>query len=585
MGNINFPFFKGDKKEEKQYLIVGLIALSTIGAFIISYFALINGISGIYPHFFYVPVILSSYFFLRKGLLFSLVISLGYFLETLIFFPYDYFIIFGAGVRSIVLLSVSSIIVFLVDKQRETEKDLKISQFAVDNSPDEIFYLDKSGNFCYVNETFCSNLGYSKDELIRSNISNFIPGFCPVKWNEFYSLVKKDGIKTFETYQTDSGGKKYPVEVKVFSRDYDNQELLYFFSRNILERKLFEESLQKSEREITLILNSISEGLIFLDTDFRVIGVNRAIENLFEKKKEEIIGKKCHEIFYGRNEFCEKCIAQMSLSDKNFQCGDFESPIGRIFRINSNPVFDEEGEFSGIVESVLDITDKKSYEKALKNSNKKLNLLSSITRHDILNQVTAIKLAGDLIAYDDKIPPESETAEYIQMILESVEVINKQISFTKDYEELGIELADWQDVSAIIKNNYANKIFESFNLKCDIPDFEVFADPMFKKVIFNMFDNSLRHGVNVTSVKFSFIENEDNGVLVYEDNGQGVLDDKKSMIFEKGFGSNTGLGLYLSKEILGITDISITENGVYGKGVRFEIIIPSKYWRMKNQEH
>jgi signal transduction histidine kinase len=45
-------------------------------------------------------------------------------------------------------------------------------------------------------------------------------------------------------------------------------------------------------------------------------------------------------------------------------------------------------------------------------------------------------------------------------------------------------------------------------------------------------------------------------------------------IFEQGFGKNTGLGLFLSREILAITGITITENGVPGKGARFEITVP-----------
>ncbi len=49
-------------------------------------------------------------------------------------------------------------------------------------------------------------------------------------------------------------------------------------------------------------------------------------------------------------------------------------------------------------------------------------------------------------------------------------------------------------------------------------------------------------------------------IIVCEDDGDGIPDDKKEMIFEKNFGKNTGLGLFLAREILSITGITIQEN-------------------------
>ena len=59
-----------------------------------------------------------------------------------------------------------------------------------------------------------------------------------------------------------------------------------------------------------------------------------------------------------------------------------------------------------------------------------------------------------------------------------------------------------------------------------------------------------------------------------EDDGVGIPDADKEHIFDRSFGQNTGFGLFLAREILGITGLSIRENGVHGKGARFEIIIP-----------
>ncbi len=63
-------------------------------------------------------------------------------------------------------------------------------------------------------------------------------------------------------------------------------------------------------------------------------------------------------------------------------------------------------------------------------------------------------------------------------------------------------------------------------------------------------------------------------VITVEDNGTGVPMNLKEKIFEKGFGKQTGFGLFLAREILAITGIHMHETGVHGKGARFEITVP-----------
>jgi len=75
-------------------------------------------------------------------------------------------------------------------------------------------------------------------------------------------------------------------------------------------------------------------------------------------------------------------------------------------------------------------------------------------------------------------------------------------------------------------------------------------------------------------------------LIVCEDDGVGVPAEEKELIFERGFGKNTGLGLALSREILSITGITITENGEPGRGARFELKVPKGAYRFteKNNE-
>ena len=59
----------------------------------------------------------------------------------------------------------------------------------------------------------------------------------------------------------------------------------------------------------------------------------------------------------------------------------------------------------------------------------------------------------------------------------------------------------------------------------------------------------------------------------------GISPDQKESIFERGYGKNTGMGLFLAREILAITGITIAETGKPGKGARFEITVPAGMWQ------
>jgi len=108
---------------------------------------------------------------------------------------------------------------------------------------------------------------------------------------------------------------------------------------------------------------------------------------------------------------------------------------------------------------------------------------------------------------------------------------------------------------------------------------EIFADPLIGKVFYNLMENSLRHGDHVTRMSFSVQETGNGITVIYCDNGAGIAAEDKKKLFLKGFGKHTGLGLFLSKEILSMTGITIQENGEPGKGVRFEIMVPKGMWR------
>ncbi|GEM_PF-3237469 len=110
-------------------------------------------------------------------------------------------------------------------------------------------------------------------------------------------------------------------------------------------------------------------------------------------------------------------------------------------------------------------------------------------------------------------------------------------------------------------------------------DLEIFTDPLFDKVFLNLIENALRHEEKVTTIVFSPIKHDTTLSLIYKDDGAGINTKEKEMIFERGFGKNTGYGLFLIHHILAITRMSIVENGEPGMGARFEMSVPAGAYR------
>lgn len=212
----------------------------------------------------------------------------------------------------------------------------------------------------------------------------------------------------------------------------------------------------------------------------------------------------------------------------------------------------------------------------------KLSLLSSITRHDILNQITVVKSGLDII--EDNFTSDDPNTPVLALIRSSVRNIKEQIGFTAVYEQMGVQQPVWHQVSAITTKTRDSLNIGSVIILDTTRDLEVFADPMFGQVIYNLVDNALRHGKSLRRICFSFETSGDQGVLIMADDGVGIAEEDKNKIFQRGFGKNTGLGLFLIQEILSFTHITIRETGKVGTGARFEILIPAGKWRVNQGE-
>lgn len=228
---------------------------------------------------------------------------------------------------------------------------------------------------------------------------------------------------------------------------------------------------------------------------------------------------------------------------------------------------------------LMDITGMYMARAGLEEANKKLNLLANITRHDILNKLTG--MFGYLYLLDEILPDDERMRKYFERIRSLADTIQRQISFTRDYQDMGVRSPLWQNVAAIVRLSALSVPMLGITLEITTGALEIYADPLLEKVFFNLLDNAVRHGEHVTGIYVSWERRDDSAVIIVEDNGVGVPEPEKKDIFKRGVGRNTGFGLFLVREILGITGMTIRETGTEGNGARFEIEVPPDGFRLE----
>lgn len=322
------------------------------------------------------------------------------------------------------------------------------------------------------------------------------------------------------------------------------------------------------------IFSAISDGIIVADTRNRILDLNPAARKIAGEPETEMIGQLITGPFPQLSRFVAGtgCITEDHLEVMILRDGTpgFYDVVCQQLRIPGQSP-------TGYLFIIRNVTERHMALVVLDTAHNKLNLLSTVTRHDMMNKFTGLLVYTDLAK--NQIDPEN-IARHLQKIDEIARMIQKEIAFTHDYQEMGVKSPVWQDLSLCITDAKSQVDMGGVAVTEACAGIEIYADPLFVKVLINLLDNAIRHGgTRLTTIRFSCRKDGDLLVVTCADDGAGIGEADKSRLFTRGFGKNTGLGLFLAREILQITDLTIRENGVPGAGARFEITVPPGAFR------
>ncbi len=552
-----------------------IIGVTTAIALLFNFFSLEIGEVSVSNHLLYIPIVIAAYAYPKKGTVFALAISGVYLLMVYgirAAYPED---LFSASVRFYMFVLVGVVVSYLSMRiKKEEQKYHRIFE----QSYTGIFLCDPATHtLIQANRHLEDIFGYTPEELVGMPISTFFAGYDMKLLTRSCAIVMKNPVvqQTHEVpaQKKDGTGIYVNLSMSGIPDERGACEYIVVLVQDITERRLAEKVI----RQQAAAMKTSRDGMAILSADGQTQYVNDAFSHLFGYPDSHRILNFPLDSFFPAAEwkrFDEEILPALErdlqwrgeMTGKRQDTSTFplEISLGRI-------------EGGGIFCIVHNISERKQAMQALERVNRKLSLLSTITRHDITNQIFTVL---GYIHMTKELGTEATVYPYLDKMEGSMRVINDRIAFTGNYQDMGMSPPVWQDLNGVFLYAISHLDLGSINRKTSIQGIWIFADPMLEKALFNLVKNTVLHAKTATEIRFTWRESIEGLILVYEDNGIGILPGQKDTIFAPDIRISKGFGLFFVREILSLTEITIEETGEPGKGARFEMTVPKGMWRI-----
>jgi len=459
------------------------------------------------------------------------------------------------------------------ERLRESERRFRTLS---DGALEGIMIHDK-GVISDCNHRFAELFGYRPEEIIGRNGFEFM--MTPESHARISDWKQQGAGGTIDIIGTRKNGTVFSGETSSAPIMWQGRPRRIVQMRDITDRKLAEDALRESEERYRRLIAQSFDAVV-IHQEGTVVFANEAAARLVKAKSPaEMVGRATLDFvdpaFFGIvseriSIMLENPGATVPLIEEQFHCVDGTTVdvevIATATVYQGKPAVQVVGR---------DISGRKQAEEALRAANRQLNLLNSITRHDILNKVMEISGYLELVKQE---PLDPKVMDMVGILASTTRSIGEHIEFTRIYQDLGSTESRWQDLARVLPPR--SQVPPGVTLQSDVGGVEVYGDPILERIFFNLLDNTLRHGRHATTIRVHARECPGGLDIFWEDDGIGIPVQEKEKIFQRGYGKNTGLGLFLAREILSITGITISETGEPGRGARFEMKVPHGRYRI-----
>jgi PAS domain S-box-containing protein len=471
----------------------------------------------------------------------------------------------------------------------------------LNSSMDTVFVFNpESGRAVRWNNMFKHVSGYSDEEISSIKAPDSYYSVEDLKRaSEATEKVLKEGKTKLEMSLITKDGRSIPYEYTGTTlKNSSGETLIVSVGRDISERKIAEEKIKESEHKFRDLYEEAPIAYFSIGPAKSILRVNKAAEKLLDYSEDEFLNMKVFDLYpdtdYGlkrAKEVFRKFITGESIKDIEVQMATKGGkPIW--VSLSVKPIFNTEGNVIESRSMVLDITDRKIAEEALKLSEKKYK--EAYDRGNFYK---------DLFAHDINITYQLGESEKSKEIESISDIIKKQvgrgsklISNVRTLSELEDKeiITHRVEIGSFLKNSitFVENAYEERNVNISVSSIDgnyfTNANELLQDVFENVLINGVKYNENSNveiSINISKQEIEEKNYFKIEfiDNGIGVAENRKEVIFMSGNrelkgSKGMGLGLSLVNEILQIFNGKIwvedKVKGDYTKGSKFIILLP-----------
>ncbi|KAF0144150.1 MAG: multi-sensor hybrid histidine kinase [Nitrospirae bacterium] len=532
------------------------------------------------------------------------------------YFDYEHLLIGGITALMIVLLSAG--VIQYMRRLENTVEKLKKSEETIQKERDKAqLYLDIAGVMLVaidatqrvklINKKGCEVLGYCEEDIIGKNwFDIFIPEKSREDVKNVFAKIMKGEAEAVEYHEnsvvTGNGEERLIAwHNSLIKDDEGNITGTLSSGEDITEH-------ERAEEFIRNLLETVDEGFIVIDRDYRIINANRAYCTQVNMPLESVIGKHCHEVSHHISKRCFEAGEDCSVK-RAFESGEpytvlhthYDDKGNAIYvETKSYPVKDASGKVVSAIEVINNITEKKKLEEQLRHAQKMeaVGTFAGGIAHDFNNILTAIIGYGNLLQM--KMQADEPLRAYVDPILISAEraasLTQSLLAFSRK-QIMNPRPVNLNELVNVVKKLVVRLIGEDIEVKTLLSedDLTIIADPgQMEQVLINLATNArdaMQEGGALTIITKA-VELDNEFIMAHNygkkgkyafvsvtDTGTGMDERTKEKIFDPFFttkevGKGTGLGLAIVYGIIKQHNGYINVYSEQGQGTTFNIYLP-----------
>ncbi len=430
-----------------------------------------------------------------------------------------------------------------VDKRLKRSKDLIYT--TIKSIPSAMFVVNLKKRITFWNPAAERITGLKGEDVIGKECTEVLKfAECQKKC----SLFENNSPRSLTVRCTINNNTKWILKSVDYLRDENGTVIGGIESfQDITDKIEMEKRLKKSEERFRYLWENANDMLYIHDLNGKFLDINKKALEVFGYTKDEIKNLSLSDVIdpeylpVAIEKIKEKIRTKEPTEPYEILC---KSKDGRSIwvEIGSSPII-ENGRIVAIQGVARDVTERKRLEKSLSDLNDILRLLNKILRHDILNDLSAIRAAIEFFL-------ETEDKTLLKRVLER---IDRSTNLIKQMRELE-DLTRFRRLRSIKIREILNEVCKKYaGVEINVHgDGVVEANEALASVFDNVIGNAVKHG-KADKIEITIKENDFYEIRII-DNGKGIPDEIKTLIFNEGFSygdaKGSGLGLYISRRII-----------------------------------